>query len=442
MSKSEFLALVKWAHGVVRFREQYVLLSPDEVRSILEKLKQQPRKLSPMEALRSAVTEETDGMRFTADEALRNFMKNRPGADDVSLPAALTARLRPYQERGFRWLYSNSRIGFGSCLSDDMGLGKTVQVIALILKLKEEGDLASPALIICPTSIVGTWEKECRKFAPSLNVSTYHGSERSLAAKNKEVVITTYGTLCRDIDKFSLREWRAVIADEAQNIKNPDTQRARSIKSLKAGLRIAMSGTPVENRLAELWSIFHFINEGYLRSAQVFQKEFAEPIERHRNGKCIAKLKKLTAPFILRREKRDKSVIEDLPDKIVTDEYCYLTKEQAALYQLVVDATIEAIERSEGIQRNGLILKLFTSVKQICNHPVHYSKKGEPRMEQSGKAQMVVDLVGKFSPSARRCSCSRSSRRWATSWSRSLQENWEKAPSSFMGASPGRCAKE
>ncbi len=294
-------------------------------------------------------------------------IKNLTRVEDVSLPAALTARLRPYQERGYRWLCSNASKSFGSCMADDMGLGKTVQVIAFLLKLKGDGDLASPALVVCPTTIVGNWEKECRKFAPSLSVSIYHGTERSLSAKNKDVVITTYGTLRRDIDKFSHREWRAVIVDEAQNIKNPDTDQTRSVKSLKAPVRIAMSGTPVENRLAELWSIFDFINRGYLGHPQTFQKKYAVPIEKYRDRKAIERLKTATAPFILRRLKKDKSIIEDLPDKMVSDEYCYLTKEQAALYQRVVDATMETIEGSAGIQRKGLIFKLITSPKSTAS---------------------------------------------------------------------------
>jgi uncharacterized Zn finger protein/superfamily II DNA or RNA helicase len=395
LSKSEFLNLVKSAHGVVRFRDQYLLLSPEEVKNILERMRKPPRELSAMEALCSAVTGEHDGMLFNADEALRQLIGDLTRVEDVEVPAGLTACLRPYQERGFRWLCSNARKGFGSCMADDMGLGKTIQVIAFLLKLKSEGDLAVPALVVCPTTIVGNWEKECRRFAPSLNVFIYHGSERSLAAKNKDLVITTYGTFRRDIEKFSHREWRALIVDEAQNIKNPDTDQARAIKSLNAGIRIAMSGTPVENRLSELWSIFDFINRGYLGQALTFQKKYAVPIEKYRDKDSIERLRAATAPFILRRLKSDKSVIEDLPDKIVSDEYCYLTKEQAALYQQVVDGTMETIEASAGIQRKGLIFKLITSLKQICNHPVHYSKKGEPRREESGKAERALDLAGK-----------------------------------------------
>lgn len=396
LSKSEFLNLVKSAHGVVRFRDHYLLLSPEEVKGILERLRKPPRELSAMEALCSAVTGEHDGMLFNADDALQKLVKDLAKVEDIALPAALTARLRPYQERGFRWLCSNAAKGFGSCMADDMGLGKTIQVIAFLLKLKDDGGLSNPALVVCPTTIVGNWEKECRRFAPSLNVSIYHGSERSLTVKNRDLVITTYGILRREIDKFSHREWRAVIVDEAQNIKNPDTDQARAIKSLKAGVRIAMSGTPVENRLAELWSIFDFINGGYLGQARTFQTKYAVPIEKYRDKGSIERLRTATAPFILRRLKKDKSIIEDLPDKIVSDEYCYLTKEQAALYQRVVDSTMETIEGSEGIQRKGLIFKLITSLKQICNHPVHYSKKGEPRKEESGKAEKIIDLAGKI----------------------------------------------
>lgn len=395
LSKTEFLSLVKSAHGVVRFRDQYLLLSPEEVKNILERLRKPPRELSAMEALCSAVTGEIDGMLFNADETLRQLMADFARVEHVAVPVGLTARLRPYQERGFRWLCSNADKGFGSCMADDMGLGKTIQVIAFLLKLKDDGHLAGPALVVCPTTIVGNWEKECRRFAPSLNVSIYHGSERNLTVKNKDVVITTYGTLRRDMDKFSHREWRAVIVDEAQNIKNPNTDQTRAIKSLKSPVRIAMSGTPVENRLAELWSIFDFTNQGYLGQAQTFQRKYAIPIEKYRDKESVVRLRTATAPFILRRLKKDKSIIEDLPDKMISDEYCYLTKEQAALYQRVVDSAMETIEESGGIQRKGLIFKLITSLKQICNHPVHYSKKGEPRKEQSGKAERVVDLAGK-----------------------------------------------
>ena len=267
--------------------------------------------------------------------------------EDVSLPPALDARLRPYQERGFRWLCSNASKGFGSCMADDMGLGKTVQVIAFLLKLKDDGDLANPVLVVCPTTIVGNWEKECRKFAPTLAVSIYHGSERSLSVKNKDVVITTYGTLRRDIDKFSHREWSAVIVDEAQNIKNPDTDQTRSVKSTQIARPHRHERNARGKQARRAVEHFRFHQQGIPRPSR-------RPFRR--NTPCLSKsigtkkrssgLKTATAPFIMRRLKKDKSIIEDLPDKMVSDEYCYLTKEQAALYKRVVDATMEIIEGS------------------------------------------------------------------------------------------------
>lgn len=390
----DFRKLVKETQGIIKYKDQYVLLKPDEVQNILNRLKNPiPEMTSSMQALYTAVSGEINGMKFQADEALQKVLEDFTKIEDISIPENLNATLRPYQERGFKWLYSNSKKQFGSCIADDMGLGKTIQVITLLLQYKNEHKKPKPSLVICPTTLIGNWEKECQKFAPTLNLNIYHGSERQLELKNIDILITSYGTFRRDVKKFSTKNWNFLIIDEAQNIKNSETAQTKAIKSLKADNYIAMTGTPVENRLTELWSIYDFINKGYLGSLTQFKTELATPIEKYRDKDVVEKLKKATAPFILRRLKTDKTIISDLPDKISFDEYCYLTKEQAAVYQNIVDDIMQQVENSDGIQRRGLIFKLITSLKQICNHPAHFAKKGSIESESSGKASKTLSII-------------------------------------------------
>jgi uncharacterized Zn finger protein/superfamily II DNA or RNA helicase len=393
MTGEEFRRLAESASGVVKFKEQYLLLKPEEVEGILAKLRSPAPRLSSMEVLRAAVTGEAAGAVFNPDRLLRQLVDDLGAPGEVLLPAGLQADLRPYQQRGFKWLYHHVVRGLGSCLADDMGLGKTIQVIAVLLKLKEEGRLARPALVVCPTTLIGNWVKECSKFAPSLKVAVYHGSGRRLNIKGVDLVITSYGVLRRERAKFQRNKWGLVVVDEAQNIKNPDSDQTRAVKSLEAGSRIALSGTPVENRLMELWSIFDFINTGYLGGQKDFVGNYALPIEKYRDREKIDRLKKATAPFLLRRLKSDRSIIKDLPPKVVKEENCYLSKEQAALYQQVLEQVMGEIEQSEGITRKGLVFKLMTSLKQICNHPVQYSKKGKVTREHSGKADKTLALL-------------------------------------------------
>jgi SNF2 family DNA or RNA helicase len=396
LTQKEFLQLVKSAVGVVKFKEHYLLLPPEEVSQIIKKLNQPLPKLSSAEIMQASITGETTNFHFHSDDKLRKMIDELTRFKLVKLPKNLKGVLRPYQMRGFQWLYSNANSGLGSCLADDMGLGKTIQAIALILKLKEEKKLEQPALVICPTTLVGNWLKECSKFAPSLKALTYHGPERRLITAHAGLVITTYGILRREVEKFKKRDWSLIIIDEAQNIKNADSKQTKAVKALEASGSIALSGTPVENRLSELWSIFDYLNPGYLGTRQNFTRCFAMPIEKYRDQRKIALLQKATAPFIMRRMKTDRSIIQDLPDKIVKNEYCYLSKEQTALYQRVVDTNLQEISNSEGIARRGLVFKLMTSLKQICNHPVHYSKKGTAIKEHSGKARMAISLLEKI----------------------------------------------
>ena len=396
ISGEEFIKLAKKATGIVRFNDQYILLKPQDVKNIVDRINKPLPALSSMDIIHAAFIGEVEGMLFNPGIALRKVLDQLTRVEDIKIPAALNACLRPYQERGFRWLYSNTVKGFGSCIADDMGLGKTIQIITLILRLKEDGKLGHPALVVCPTTLVGNWQKECQRFAPGLGLSIYHGMERELVSDGSDVIITTYGILRRDIGIFRAREWGMVVIDEAQNIKNPDTDQTKAVKSLRACSYIAMSGTPVENRLSELWSIFDFINRGYLGQAPTFQRQYATPVEKYRDREKIERLRRATAPFLLRRLKSDKTIISDLPDKLMFDEYCYLSKEQAALYKQVVDKTMKEIGQSDGITRKGMIFKLITSLKQICNHPVHYSKKGHPVKGLSGKAEKMIELTGKM----------------------------------------------
>lgn len=393
ITAEEFANLVKKSEGIIKFKDQYVLLKPEEVDKILKKLEQNNGKqLSTIELLHSAFSGVYQDIHFDCDEALKNIINDFFNVSDIDLPSGLNGELRPYQDKGFKWLYSNTSKGFGSCMADDMGLGKTIQVISLLLKLKEENKLKKPALVICPTTLVGNWKKECEKFAPSLDVCIYHGLDRDLKVDH-DVVVTTYGLLRQDKKIFSEKEWSIQIIDEAQNIKNPETAQSLAVKSINSQGKIAMTGTPIENKLTELWSIFDFINRGYLGGLRDFQKNYSVPIEKLKHQDKAENLKHATSPFILRRLKTDKSIISDLPDKIVKDEYCYLTKEQAALYEKVLQESMKDIEGSKGINRRGNIFKLITSLKQICNHPAHYTKRDKLTRDLSGKTNQAISIV-------------------------------------------------
>jgi uncharacterized Zn finger protein/superfamily II DNA or RNA helicase len=394
ISPDAFEELVRQSEGLVKFKDQYVLLKADAVQQILQKLKTPfPKVNSPMQALYTAILGRIHGLSFQPDQALERVLSDMMQVEDVAIPGSLNAVLRPYQERGFRWLWSNSRKGLGSCIADDMGLGKTIQVITVLLQAQQEGKNTLPSLVVCPTTLIGNWEKECQRFAPSLRLNIYHGNERHLGLEDVDVLITSYGTFRRDFQQFTEREWQFLIIDEAQNIKNSGTAQTQVIKALKAQNRIAMTGTPVENRLTELWNIFDFINPGYLGSITQFKTRLGNPIEKYQDRDTVEQLKKVTAPFILRRLKTDKAIISDLPDKVTFDEYCYLTKEQAAVYQNVVETIMQEIEDTAGIQRKGLIFKLITALKQICNHPAHFANRGSLASELSGKAAKALSIL-------------------------------------------------
>ena len=313
----------------------------------------------------------------------------------VAVPDSFHGQLRPYQARGLAWLDFLGRAGIGGILADDMGLGKTVQLLALLAHAPPGG----PSLLVCPMSVVGNWQREAARFTPQLRVHVHHGAERARgkdfteAIAHCDLVVTTYALAARDAADLRKISWQRVVVDEAQAIKNAATKQATAIRSIPAGGRIAVTGTPVENRLADLWSILEFANPGLLGSAATFRKRYAEPIERRGDDDAAERLRRFTGPFILRRVKTDKSVIADLPEKLEMDLLCNLTAEQAALYQAVVDEMLERIRTTEGIERRGLVLATMTKLKQVCNHPAHFLRDGSGLPGRSGKLERLDEIL-------------------------------------------------
>ncbi len=396
LTPDEFLQLLKSTTGLVKIRGEYVYFDEKEMKSLAEKLAKPPALNGP-ELLQIAFAEEYNGMHISLSPAVRQLMDELISTELMPLPTGLQATLRPYQHRGYSWLAKNARIGFGSILADDMGLGKTLQVITTLLHLKQSGALSAgqQALVVAPTTLLTNWEREVARFAPDLTTFIYHGGARNLAASQAaDIVLTSYGVVRSDTAKLEKTTWLALIIDEAQNIKNAGTEQSKSLKKIPASIRIAMSGTPVENRLSEYWSVFDFSNKGYLGGPDVFKTRYAIPIEGERDALALRRFRKVTAPFVLRRLKTDKSIISDLPDKVEQDQFCTLAPAQAALYQSVVDRSLAEIAKNEGIARRGMILQLITGLKQICNHPAQFLKKGSPDPDLSGKCPLLLDLVG------------------------------------------------
>ena len=401
VSSAEFSRLISKARGLIKFRQQFIYVDEQDIER-LRKAFESTRQMTATQMLQAALSESYDRAPIVLTDEVRALIRQLTEQADIPVPSGIQATLRPYQERGFSWMYRNFRIGFGSIIADDMGLGKTLQVITLLQKMKDDGALTpkQAALIVVPTGLVTNWQAELARFAPSLTVFTYHGSQRNLKDfKDTDILLTTYGVLRSDVTKLKKVSWLAVIIDEAQNIKNADTAQSKAVRSMPAKLHIAMSGTPVENRLSEFWSIMDFSNQGYLGSAKGFKEEFANPIQREGDSKVADRFRRITAPFLLRRLKSDKTIISDLPDKIEQNELALLTERQAALYQETLEQAMKAIEGIGGIDhqslfvRQGLVLQMILALKQICNHPALFLKNGDLQPELSGKTEMLLSLL-------------------------------------------------
>ncbi len=322
----------------------------------------------------------------------------------LATPAGLDGQLRPYQERGLAWLAFLDAVGLGGCLADDMGLGKSVQLLALLVHertgiTRRSKRWPAPTLLVCPMSIVGNWEREAARFAPSLRVIVHHGPDREEGeafteqARRADLVLTTYHLAARDHDDLAATRWRRIVLDEAQNIKNPAARQTKAIRALDAPSRLALTGTPVENRLSELWSIMDFCNPGLLGTQKGFRERFAVPIEKLHDEEAAARLRAITQPFVLRRKKTDTSIITDLPDKLEFDESCRLTREQGSLYAGVVEDMLQRIEETDGMERRGLVLQTMLRLKQVCNHPAHLLGDGSRLPGRSGKLDRLEEVV-------------------------------------------------
>ena len=378
------------------------LIDQGRIQSVINILKARDKGISPREILSLIAIDEQAIELESEDEWCSHFITGvfEPGKiETYPVPSTFKGVLRHYQEAGLSFLLNSAVLGYGVCLADDMGLGKTPQAIAYLLAKKEMFPDKEPALIICPTSVAGNWERELERFAPSLRVYVHHGTDREKNAKFHEalsqidVVITTYTVTGRDVSLFSNVHWSSIILDEAQNIKNYRTKQAKSVHSLSAEHRVALTGTPIENRLLELWSIMHFLNTGFLGPTERFKEMYAIPIERNEDIQKAEELRRLIRPFMLRRVKTDPTIISDLPDKIETKVYCTLTQEQAALYQSVVASIASSIENTEGNKRRGLVLASLTKLKEICDHPCLYQHGWEYSVARSGKVQRLVEML-------------------------------------------------
>jgi superfamily II DNA or RNA helicase len=331
-----------------------------------------------------AVPARVEGPLAGLRERLKDAARSRESAE----PPGFAGVLRPYQRRGLGWLVAMCELGLGGCLADDMGLGKTIQVIALHLTRS-----AGPMLVACPASLLGNWEREVRAFAPGLPVRRYHGTGRHLDDLGPhEVVLATYGVLRRDRARLAAVPWDLVVADEAQHVKNPGSHSARELRTIPARARLALTGTPVENRLVDLWSILDWTTPGLLGRLERFRQRVAGPIERGDHD-AAARFAPLVQPFLLRRRKTDPDVAPDLPARTEHDVVVPLSAEQASLYEAVVRETMAEIRASEGIQRRGLVLRLVTTLKQVCNHPAHYLGQDGPLAGRSGKLDALDELV-------------------------------------------------
>ena len=399
------LALLK--APLVRVRGQWTMIETDEIKRavrFLERHRQESATARDLMTMALGSEMQVGGMPVTAVKTegwLDDLLSTLTGGQDFEIlpqPGQFTGQLRPYQERGYSWLAFLRRWRLGACLADDMGLGKTVQTLALIQREREAGE-QRPVLLVCPTSVINNWRKEAERFTPDLPVLVHHGPDRGrkdafarVAVKNG-LVISSYGLLQRDIDFLKKIDWAGVVLDEAQNIKNPESKQSGAARGIKADYRIALTGTPVENHVGDLWALMDFLNPGLLGSWSGFKQAFYKPIQVWRDANAAARLKQLTAPFILRRMKTDRSIISDLPEKMEQKVYCTLTREQASLYQAVIEDMQQRLEQAEGIGRRGLVLATLSKLKQVCNHPAQFMGDASILAGRSGKLARLHEML-------------------------------------------------
>ncbi|NJL47383.1 MAG: DEAD/DEAH box helicase [Leptolyngbyaceae cyanobacterium SM2_5_2] len=415
ISAAEFERLINQGSPLVEINSKWVELRPQDVKAAQRFLEGQKTAapLSVEDALRistgdTQLIDKLPVVSFEASGSLQQLIDTlttgNQALEAMVEPSGFKGKLRPYQARGVSWLAFLEQWGLGACLADDMGLGKTIQLIAFLLHLKANDWLEAPVLLICPTSVLGNWAKEVKRFAPKLKTLVHHGDKRAKGntfakvAQSKDLVITSYALVYRDLQLFQPVSWQCLVLDEAQNIKNAEAKQSKAVRQLEAQFRVALTGTPVENRLTELWSIMDFLNPGYLGPKNFFQRRFATPIERYGDTASLKTLKSLVQPFILRRLKTDRTIIQDLPEKQEMTVFCGLAAEQANLYQQTVEAALATLDEATGVQRRGQILALLTKLKQICNHPALFLQ--EPSLGLKGRSvklqrldEMVEELV-------------------------------------------------
>jgi len=404
ISREEWEELVNAKTPLVKFRGEWMELDVKKMQQMLEFWQTHADEKPEMDVLGFLKMSADEELEFDHDDTLRAMMATLHDKSQFELipdPPEFHGKLRDYQKRGVSWIHYLEQLGLNGCLADDMGLGKTIQVIARLINERKEKDTVLPTLLIAPTSVLGNWQKEVSRFAPHLTTIIHHGSQRIKQAeafqeecRQYDMLISSYALARKDEKLFRAVEWERVVLDEAQNIKNPQAAQTKAILKFNGKHRLALTGTPVENRLLDLWSIFNFLNRSYLGTRTNFRKNFEIPIQKENDRLKTQMLKRLSEPFILRRMKTDKAIIKDLPDKVEQKVYCNLSREQASLYEAVVKDVSEQIETKEGMQRKGLVLASLMKLKQICNHPAQFLQDGsEFTTERSHKLSRLSDML-------------------------------------------------
>ncbi|BBA78765.1 Non-specific serine/threonine protein kinase [cyanobacterium endosymbiont of Rhopalodia gibberula] len=410
ISQKEFERLLYQKSPLVEINGEWITLQPSDIQAVKTVFNDSCNQLkfSVEDALRLSIGDnkmiaKLPVINFKTSGVLQKLINNFTNNQSIEIinnPPGFEGELRPYQKRGVSWLVFLEQWGLGACLADDMGLGKTPQLLAFLLHLKAQEMLREPVLLVCPTSVLNNWEREVKKFSPTLSTLIHHGEKRKKGksftkiVKSKHLVITSYPLVYRDTEILEQVEWKGLVLDEAQNIKNPQAKQSQAVRRLKTEFRVALTGTPVENRLSELWSILDFLNPGFLGNQRFFQRRFAEPIEKYGDRESVQILRSLVRPFILRRLKSDQNIIQDLPEKQEINVFCGLSPEQGRLYQELVDNSLYELESKTGIQRQGIIFSLLIKLKQICNHPAQFLKEKQLRIpERSGKLMRLEAML-------------------------------------------------